>query len=111
MGPFRAVNKIQFYLLSLIWLRQYWLLPTADLYPKAEMAPGWAGVAFWLTFFGLNCAQIALEGAESDFGLQGIGTLGLKQIFLIFSVQGVSKIQVSQSENRGLLQTKQKGYW
>ena len=41
MGPFRAVNKIQFYLLSLIWLRQYWLqLPTADLYPKAEMGPG-----------------------------------------------------------------------
>ena len=29
------------------------------------------------------------EGAESDFGLQGwIGTLGLKQIFLIYSVRG-----------------------
>ena len=27
------------------------------------------------------------EGAESDFGLQGsIGALGLKQIFLIYSV-------------------------
>ena len=52
MGPFRAVNKIQFYLLSLIWLRQYWLLPTADLYPKAEMGPrvGWNSLLielFW----------------------------------------------------------------
>ena len=69
---------------------------------------GWNSLLIEL--FGLNCAQIAQEGAESDFGLQGIGTLGLKQIFLIFSVQGVSKIQVSQSENRGLLQTKQKVY-
>ena len=54
---------------------------------------------------------MAPEGAESDFGLQGIGTLGLQQIFLIFSVHGVGKIQVSQSENQGLLQTEHKVYW
>ena len=41
----------------------------------------------WLRFFGLDCAEIAPGRAESDFGLQGwIDTLGLKQIFLIFSV-------------------------
>ena len=63
-----------------------------------------------IELFGLNCAQMAPEGARSDFGLQGIGTLGLKQIFLIFGVHGVGKIQVSQSENQGLLQTKHKVY-
>ena len=48
----------------------------------------WAGIAFWKGFFGLNCAQMAPGRAESDFGpvLGWIDTLGLKQIFLIFSV-------------------------
>ena len=53
-----------------------------------KLAPAWAVIAFWLSCFGLNCAQMAPGGPESDFGLQGcIGTLGLKQIFLIFRVE------------------------
>ena len=55
--------------------------------PGLKWALPWAGIAFWLSFFGLNCVQMAPGRAESDFGLQGwIDTLELKQIFLIFSV-------------------------
>ena len=53
-----------------------WLIWSQGL----KWAPGWAGIAFWLSCFGLNCAQMAPERVESDFGLQGwIDTLGLKQ--------------------------------
>ena len=48
---------------------------------RAEMGPsvGWNGL--------LICTQMAPEWTESDFALEGrIGTLGLKQIFLFFSV-------------------------
>ena len=51
------------------------------------MGPAWAGITFWMACLGFNCVQMASGGAESDFGLWGwIDTLGLKQIFLIFSV-------------------------
>ena len=40
------------------------------------MGPSMDWIASQLTFFGLNCAQMAPGGAESDFD----------QIFLIFSV-------------------------
>ena len=75
IGPFRWVkyraNTVQ--------------LSSADLVPGLKWALPWAGIAFWLSFFGLNCAQMAPGRAESDFGLQGwIDTLELKQIFLIF---------------------------
>ena len=51
-----------------------------------KWAPVWTGIAYWWSYFGLNCAQMAPGGVESDFGMQGwIGTLRLKQIFLIFS--------------------------
>ena len=60
---------------------------TADQDPRAEMGSVWTGIAFWWGCFGLNFAQMASGGAESDFGLQGwIGPSRLKQIFLIFSV-------------------------
>ena len=62
-------------------------LARADLFPGLKWALPWAAIAFWLSFFGLDCAEMAPGRAESDFGLQGwIDTLGLKQIFLIFSV-------------------------
>ena len=109
-GPFREVNKVQFYLLSLFGSPNTVKLPRADLDPKVEMGPRVDSNSLLIELFGLNCAQMAPKGAESDFGLQGIGTLGLKQIFLIFGVHGVGKIQVSQSENQGLLQTKHKVY-
>ena len=42
-------------------------------------------IGFWWLCFGLDCAQMA--PAESDMDLEGsISTLGLKQIFSIFSV-------------------------
>ena len=44
---------------------------TADLDPRAEMGPVWTGIAFGWGCFGLNFAQMASGGAESDFGLQG----------------------------------------
>ena len=60
---------------------------------SATADQGWNGprvdwnIAFWWGCFGLNFAQMASGGAESDFGLQGwIGPSRLKQIFLIFSV-------------------------
>ena len=72
-GEYRAIQSNY---LGLIWTQ------------GTKLAPAWAVIAFWLSCFGLNCAQMAPGGAESDFGLQGcIGTLGLKQIFLIFSVE------------------------
>ena len=75
-------------LMSLIWLRANTVqLARADLVPGLKWALPWAGRTFWLSFFGLDCAQMAPGRAESDFGRQGlIDTLGLKQIFLIFSV-------------------------
>ena len=61
-------GSMQYNYLSLIWSQ------------GLKWAPGWAGIAFWLSCFGLNCAQMARERVESDFGLQGwIDTLGLKQ--------------------------------
>ena len=33
-----------------------------------KSAPVWAGIAFWLGCFGLNCAQMPPGGVESDFG-------------------------------------------
>ena len=57
---------------------------------RAEIGPseGWNGLLIELFFFCLNCAQMAPRGAESDFELQfWIGPLGLKQIFLTFSVR------------------------
>ena len=79
------------------WVKSYGPIFESNLAPlhqgqyspitRAEVGQPWAGIAFWLSCFGLNCAQMAPGGAESDFSLQGrIGTLGLKQIFLIFSV-------------------------
>ena len=51
-----------------------------------KWAPVWTGIAYWWSYFGLNCAQMAPGGVESEFGMQGwIGTVRLKQIFLIFS--------------------------
>ena len=44
-------------------------------------------IGFWWLCFGLDCAQMAPGGAESDMDPEGsISTLGLKQIFSIFSV-------------------------
>ena len=79
MGPFR-------------WVKSYGPIFQSYLAPlnqgqyssitRAEVSPAWAGIAFWLSCFGLHCAQMAPGGAESDFSLEGwIGTLGLKQIF------------------------------
>ena len=49
--------------------------------PQMNPSVGWNRLL--MGFLGLNCAQMAPEGAGSDFGRQGyIGTLGLKQIFL-----------------------------
>ena len=51
-----------------------------------KWAPVWTGIAYWWSYFGLNCAQMAPGGVESEFGMQGwIGTVQVKQIFLIFS--------------------------
>ena len=64
-------------------------LRRVDLGPRAEIGPseGWNSLLIEL-FFCLNCAQMAPRGAESDFELEvWIGSLGLKQIFLIFSVR------------------------
>ena len=64
-------------------------LRRADLGPRAAIGPseGWNSLLIEL-FFCLNCAQMAPRGTESDFELQvWIGRLGLKQIFLIFSVR------------------------
>ena len=59
----------------------------AYLDPRAEMGPSVAWNSLLIELFCLNCAQMALEGTESDFGLQDwISTLWLKQIFLIFKV-------------------------
>lgn len=53
-------------------------------FPTFESNLAWAGIAFRLSSFGLICSNGSRT--ESDFGLQSwIGTLGLKQIFLIFS--------------------------
>ena len=76
MCSFRS-RPIQSNHLRLIWIQGLKWVP-----------PALARIAFWLSCFGLNCAQMAPEGAESDFGLQlWIGTLRLKQIFLIFSAR------------------------
>ena len=64
----------------------------ADLDPRAE-------IAFWWGFFGSNFAQMAPGGAESDFGLQGWITLGLEQIFLIFSAPISLQIQLGWEKN------------
>ena len=85
------MNKIQPYMFfSLIWLPLSG--PVQSNYPGViwiqglKWVPAWAGIAFWWGSFALNCAQMASEGAESDFVLQSwIGTLDLKQIFLIFN--------------------------
>ena len=37
-----------------------------------KWVPAWARIAFWLGWFGLNCAQMAPGGAESDFGQWGL---------------------------------------
>ena len=68
MGPFR-------------WVKSYGPIFECNLAPlnqgqyspitRAEVGPAWAGVAFWLSCFGLNCAQMAPGGAESDLSLQG----------------------------------------
>ena len=45
-----------------------------------------ASLLFMTGFFGPDCAEMAPRRAETDFGQQGwIDTLGLKQIFSIFS--------------------------
>ena len=62
-------------------------LPGADVHSWAEWVPARVGIGFLWGCFGCNCAQMAPGGTESDFGMQGwIRFLGLKQIFLIFSV-------------------------
>ena len=62
-------------------------LPGADVHSWAEWVPATVGTGFLWGCFGCNCAQMAPGGTESDFGMQGwIRFLGLKQIFLIFSV-------------------------
>ena len=72
-------------------------LARADLVPRLKWALPWAGIAFWLSFLGLNCAQMAPGRAESDFGLQGwIDTLGLKQILLIFSLWRAAREKLSE---------------
>ena len=42
----------------------------AYLDPRAEMGPSVAWNSLLIELFCLNCAQMALEGTESDFGLQ-----------------------------------------
>ena len=93
IGPFRWVNyspnfesnlaplnqgqytPIQSNCLGLIWTQ------------RLKWAPVWDGIASWLSCFGINCDQMAPKGAESEYGPQGgISNLGLRQIFLIFSV-------------------------
>ena len=76
MGPFRWVKHSPIFGSNLapIIRTNAVQLPSADLDRRAEMDPG----------VGWNSLLIR---AESCFGLQGrIGTLGLKQVFLIFSV-------------------------
>ena len=76
MGPFRWVKHSPIFGSNFapIIRTNAVQLPSADLDRRAEMGPG----------VGWNSLLI---GAESCFGLQGrIGTLGLKQVFLIFSV-------------------------
>ena len=46
-------------------------LARADLFPGLKWALPWAAIAFRLSFFGLDCAEMAPGRAESDFGLQG----------------------------------------
>ena len=88
MGPFRWIKYSPIY----FWVLFGSLYQGQSNYPGMtwiqglKWVPAWAGIAFWWGSFALNCAQIASEGAESEFGLQSwIGTLELKQIFLIFS--------------------------
>ena len=51
------------------------------------MGPSVSWNSLLIELFGLNCAQMALGSSESDvFCRVGIDTLGLKQIFLTFSV-------------------------
>ena len=61
--------------LILIWLPKIRAntlvqLPRAYLDPRAEMGPSVAWNSLLIELFCLNCAQMALEGTESDFGLQ-----------------------------------------
>ena len=90
IGPFRWVKYSPIFESNLVPLARAntWVQSTAaDLDPRAEMGPVWTGIAFWWGCFGLNFAQMASGGVQSDFGLQGwIGPSRLKQIFLIFSV-------------------------
>ena len=72
------------------------LLPRANLDPQAEMSPRVGWNRLWWGCFGFNCAQMAQGEAESNFGLQGwVGTLGLKQFFVIFSVWKVGSPRVA----------------
>ena len=70
-----SVNKIQSYFLvsfgSFIIRASTFQVPGADLDPRAEMGPAWAGITFGMACLGFNCAQMASGGAESDFGLWG----------------------------------------
>ena len=85
MGPFRGVKYSSIFPLIRANTVQ---LPWADLHPRAEISPsvGWNRLSIW-GCFGLNRVQMAPGKAKSDFGPHGlISALGLKQIFLIFSV-------------------------
>ena len=89
MGPFWWVKYSPIFESNLAPLNQgqHSQLTRADLVPGAEMGPrvGWNSLL--IEFFGLNCAQMAPGRDELDFGLQSwIDALGLKRIFLIFSV-------------------------
>ena len=63
MGPFR-------------WVKSYAPIFESYLAPlnqgpyspitRAEVGPAWAGIAFWLSCFGQNCAQMAPGGAETN---------------------------------------------
>ena len=78
MGPFRWIQYCPIFESNLapLIITQGWFGPNEGL----KLVPAWAEIAFWWGYFGLNCGQIALGEAESDFGLQGwIGNLGLKQ--------------------------------
>ena len=86
MGPFRTVKYSPIFYSNLAVLVR---ANTVQL-RRAEtgLSEGWNGLLIELFFFCLNCAQMALRGAESDFELQvWTGPLGLKEIFLIFSVR------------------------
>ena len=63
MGPFRGVKYDPIFESNLAPLKEGQYSPStwADLDPKAEMGPAWAGIAFWLSCLGLNCAQMAPE--------------------------------------------------